>query len=69
MDGLLINGEATTLKPGLTMQQLLEELGYDLREGRFIVAVNGSLVPVGEWAEHRLNPGDQIDILGAITGG
>jgi sulfur carrier protein ThiS len=26
-------------------------------------------VPVGEWAEHRLNPGDQIDILGAITGG
>lgn len=33
------------------------------------VAVNGMVVPAGRWADHRLGPGDEIEIVRPFQGG
>jgi len=33
------------------------------------VAINGEVVPRGEWAARRLNEGDSVEILTAAQGG
>ena len=75
---LIINGESCDLSvsAGLSLQQLLQQLGYlQIRpedaavSGNFIVAVNQQIVSAALYATTGLNEDDCIDILGAITGG
>ena len=75
---LIINGESCDLSvsAGLSLQQLLQQLGYlQIRpedaavSGNFIVAVNQQIVSAALYAGTYLNEDDCIDILGAITGG
>ncbi|MCD8521264.1 MAG: MoaD/ThiS family protein [Saccharospirillaceae bacterium] len=75
---LMINGEPCDLPvgAGLSLQQLLQQLGYVQTRpedaavrGNFIVAVNQQIVSVALYATTGLNEDDCIDILGAMTGG
>jgi len=69
MKTLIINGERADVTAEAGLTQLLRELGYPLERQRIIVAVNGTLVPYECWTGQDLNAGDQVDIMGAITGG
>lgn len=74
---LIINGLPNEVPQtsGLSLQQLLQQLGYlqerpeDAVGGNFIVAVNQQIVSAALYAGTYLNEDDCIDILGAITGG
>ncbi len=75
---LIINGEPSDLPVNeeLSLQQLLQQLGYlqphsewSAATGNFIVAVNQQIVSKALYANTDLNENDSIDILGAITGG
>jgi len=52
-----------------TLVQLLEQL--DLREttAGVAIAVNGSVVPRGEWPGQVLRNGDCVEVIGAVQGG
>lgn len=62
-----INGEIKEIKEGITLKELLEELGYD--KGGFAVAINVTFVPVDNYEQTMLHEGDKIDILAPVQGG
>jgi len=70
MSGILkINGIEQPLPEHANLKVLvLEDLGYP-EKSRFVVAVNGALIPDTVWNRTHLKDGDFVDILGAITGG
>nr|WP_302473520.1 sulfur carrier protein ThiS [Thalassolituus sp.] len=48
---------------------IIDTLNYPAESSRFVVALNGELLPAEQWPSTRVNNGDIIDVLGAITGG
>jgi thiazole synthase len=67
MLNLTINGEPRTLTEALTVADLVERLGYDRR--RVAVEVNQEVIPLPRHPEHRLNPGDAVEIVTLVGGG
>jgi sulfur carrier protein len=65
---LTVNGESQQLEVQ-TLAQLLEALGYQAQQGRCVVALNQTIVPWSQTPATKLSDGDQVDVLGAITGG
>lgn len=70
---LAINGEQKSFDTIQTLQQLLILLGYCADDGtpngNIVVALNQSIVSASLFGETELQENDQLDILGAITGG
>jgi sulfur carrier protein len=64
---IAINGESRVVDAD-NLAELLERLGYDQPRG-LAVALNGRVVPRGEWATRTLDVGDAIEIVGAVQGG
>ena len=64
---ILLNGENTEVSDAISVQGLIEQL--ELTGRRIAVEVNEDIVPRSEHAEHRLAPGDRIEIVHAIGGG
>jgi thiazole synthase len=64
---LTLNGEPRSLPEGLTIAQLLEQLGYDRR--RVAVEVNQEVVPALRHPKHQLAPGDAVEIVTLVGGG
>ncbi|NLW95387.1 sulfur carrier protein ThiS [Luteimonas wenzhouensis] len=64
---IILNGETVAVGDGITVVALLEQQGLGAR--RVAVEVNGEIVPRGRHAEHRLQPGDRIEIVHALGGG
>lgn len=64
---IAINGEPRTLEDGLTLQQLISQLG--LENKRLAIEVNHEIVPRSEHASYILKPDDKIEIVQAIGGG
>jgi sulfur carrier protein len=62
-----INGEELELREGMTVGQLLELLGAQ-RSG-IAVACNEAVIRRSHYDEHRLQPGDRIEIIKAVAGG
>ena len=62
-----VNGEPRSLPEALTVQGLLEHL--DLAHKRLAVEVNQDIVPRSRHAEHRLQPGDRVELVQAMGGG
>ncbi|TWG94352.1 sulfur carrier protein [Luteimonas sp. J16] len=62
-----LNGETVAVGDGITVVALLEQQGLGAR--RVAVEVNGEIVPRGRHAEHRLQPGDRVEIVHALGGG
>jgi sulfur carrier protein len=64
---LRVNGQPTPLRPGLTVQALLEGLG--LRRDGVAVAIGGAVLPRSSWAERALEADERVEIIQAVGGG
>jgi sulfur carrier protein len=63
-----VNGQRKELREGLTLVDLLAELGLAVPAG-IAVAVNARVVSRGAFASHALSDGDEIEIIRAVAGG
>ncbi len=64
---LVINGDSREFADGLTLSQLVEELG--MRGDRLAVELNRDIVARARWAETVLHDGDQLEIVHVVGGG
>lgn len=62
-----INGEEKELREGLTLVQLVEQLG--MKSDRVAVERNREIVPRSEWAATALADGDRLEIVHFVGGG
>jgi thiazole synthase len=67
MIDITLNGERKSLPDPLTVADLVRLLGYPPR--RVAVEVNLEVVPSLRHAEHRLQPGDAVEIVTLVGGG
>ncbi len=64
---IIVNGETRQVAEGATVAGLLAELNLT---GRYVaVEVNREVVPRAQHAEHRLSPGDRLEIVTLVGGG
>ena len=66
---VLVNGEATELSDGATVEAAVEALALPASGRGVAVAVDAEVVPRGQWAAHELQEGARVEILRAIQGG
>ncbi len=64
---LIVNGEAQDVTDELTLDVLLIQLTGTTRGSA--AAVDGEVVPRGEWTTYRLRDGQSIEVLTAVQGG
>ena len=64
---LTINGEASSVADDVTLEVLLLDLTGTTRGSA--AAVDGEVVPRGEWTTFRLREGQTIEVLTAVQGG
>jgi len=64
---IVLNGEKTEQKDGLTIAGLLAQLGIGLE--RVAVEVNLDIVPKASYDTHLLSDGDRIEIVHFVGGG
>lgn len=64
---LLVNGHPRELPAELTLAALLEQLTATTRGSA--AAVDGAVVPRGQWPTLRLQEGQSVEILTAVQGG
>jgi sulfur carrier protein len=64
---LQINSEQRELPDGLTLAELLEQLG--MNADRVAVELNREIVRREAWARTRLQPGDRLEIVQFVGGG
>ena len=64
---IMINGTARNVPNSCTVSQLINELG--LADKRLALEVNMEIVPRSTFEQHQLQPGDKVEIVGAIGGG
>lgn len=62
-----VNGEARELPAETTIADLLAMLGAGATG--IAVACNDAVVRRGAYAQHRIAPGDRIEIIKAVAGG
>lgn len=64
---IIVNGKPVDLPDQATAAQLVEQLG--LAGKRIAMEVNRDIVPRSRYPQHRLHPGDRVEIVHAIGGG
>ena len=63
-----INGERRELDERATVEAVVREAGVP--DGRGVaVALDGEVVPRGEWATTEVRDGQQIEVVAAVQGG
>jgi len=62
-----LNGEPRDLRDGLTVAELVNELG--LRVRRIAVEINLDILARDDYERHALNDGDVVEIVQFIGGG
>jgi thiazole synthase len=62
-----VNGETRSFPEPPTVAQLLQQLGHNRRQ--VAVEVNCDVVPAVRHEEHRLAPGDRVEIVTLVGGG
>lgn len=65
---LRVNDQRHTLAAGLTLMQLLDQLGLGAAQG-MAVAINDAVLPRAAWLSHRLTDGDDVLVIQATQGG
>ncbi len=64
---IVVNGENRTAKPGVTVADLLGDLG--LNSGRVAIERNLKILPRPKWAETKVEAGDRYEIVQFVGGG
>jgi sulfur carrier protein len=68
MTAVTINGERRELGDGATVEVAVRAAGAP--DGRGVaVALDGEVVPRGEWATTEVREGQQVEVLHAVQGG
>ena len=67
MTVVILNGERRELPDRATVESVVRELGAP--ERGVAVAVDGEVVPRGEWATTAIRDGQQVEVLHAVQGG
>jgi sulfur carrier protein len=62
-----VNGSTAEVADPCTLSALIATLA--LTDRRLAVEVNEELIPRSLFAEHRLAPGDRVEIIHAVGGG
>jgi sulfur carrier protein len=64
---VIVNGNEKTVEAGMTLLELLKELGL---EGKVMAAaINMEIVKQDQWAQHKLVDGDKLELLDFVGGG
>ncbi len=66
---LIINGEKRDVPDVEMLNTLMTRLNVAPEAKGVAVAINGTVVPRGEWPSTRLNTGDEIEVIHAVQGG
>ena len=64
---ITVNGERREFAAGTSVAAVVSLLGA--RPRGTAVAVNGEVVPRGQWSTRTLAPGDAVEVLVAVQGG
>ena len=64
---LRLNGDVRKCRDGITIADLVEELG--LGNKRLAVEVNRDIIPSDEYANCGLKPDDEVEIVHFVGGG
>jgi thiazole synthase len=64
-----LNGESCELAEGATLADAVRESSVDATTRGVAVAVDGEVVPRGEWEATPLSEGRKVEVLAAIQGG
>jgi sulfur carrier protein len=64
-----LNGLPHDLPEGATVETAVLEAGVDGNGRGVAVAVDGEVVPRGQWAATALRDGQQVEVLRAVQGG
>ena len=64
---LSVNNEITSIEKNSSVEQLLEQLGFE--KNKVAVAVNGDFVSRSSYQQHQLQAEDKVDVLAAVQGG
>jgi sulfur carrier protein len=62
-----VNGEPRMAPPGLTLPQLLQELGY--RPELVVVELNGEILPRHGWSSRMVQESDALEVVTIVGGG
>ena len=65
--GIQLNGEPARVPQGLTLQQLLEHLGY--RPQLVVAEFNGEILPRQRWPEQWVREADSVEVVTIVGGG
>lgn len=64
---LFVNGEQTSCEEGITLENLIGELGYE--KAKIAVEVNGEIVPKAEYEGCVLGEADKLEVVTFVGGG
>jgi sulfur carrier protein len=64
-----LNGEPARIAEGTTVAELLGTLDVPPQARGVAVAVDAEVVPRGQWPEHVVQDGAQVEVVTAIQGG
>jgi sulfur carrier protein len=64
-----LNGEPAELRAEATVADAVQASGLEAAARGVAVAVEGEVVPRGEWAERRLSEGVSVEVVRAVQGG
>ena len=64
---VFVNGAPREIAPGASIATLLTELNLDVRH--VAVECNLELVPRAQHADHKLQPGDKLEVVTLVGGG
>ncbi|NPA13309.1 MAG: sulfur carrier protein ThiS [Aquificae bacterium] len=64
---ITVNGEEREVKEGITISQLVKELG--IKAPNYAVAVGMEVIPKSEYDSYTLKEGDKVEIVTFVGGG
>lgn len=64
---LLINGETKEFQEGLSLEELIQQLG--VKKETVVAEVNRQIVQAGQRTTWRLLDGDQVELIQFVGGG
>ena len=64
-----LNGETAELPDGASITEAVAAAGADGERRGIAVAVDGEVVPRGEWNATNLRDGQAVEVVSAIQGG
>ena len=69
MTRVLVNGERHELPEGASVQTAVQVVGAPDGGRGVAVALDGEVVPRGEWASTPVREGQRLEVLHAVQGG